>query len=60
MRERGAFFLFSFPVLFFFFFTEARGVGDRGASLGGLDHEDRIRFFSFVPHRPYRPRSVYD
>jgi hypothetical protein len=48
-RERcGFLFLFSFP-----FFLAATGVGDRRASTGGFDHEDRI-WLSFVRHRSYR------
>jgi hypothetical protein len=35
------------------------GLGDQGASLGGLDHEDGI-WISYVLHGPYRPRSAYD
>jgi hypothetical protein len=30
-----------------------------GASKGGLDHEDGIRFF-YVLHRPFRPRSAFE
>jgi hypothetical protein len=36
------------------------GVGDWGASSGGLGHEDRNRAFLCVLHRPFRPRSAYD
>jgi hypothetical protein len=43
----------------FSFCTAAMGIGDEGASTGGLDHGDGI-WLSFALHRPHRPRSAYD
>jgi hypothetical protein len=47
---------------FSFFFFLYGGLGGKvklGASKGGLDHEDGIRFF-YVLHRPFRPRSAFE
>jgi hypothetical protein len=46
--------VFLFPSVFFYVFPAALGVGDKGTSKGGSDHEDAI-WLSFVRDWPSMP-----